>query len=41
MEFTLEDNNLAARRKFLAEIHDIPEIMDCMQLSGDIDYISF
>ena len=41
MEFTLEDNNLAARRKFLADIHNIPEIMDCMQLSGDIDYISF
>jgi len=41
IEFTLEDNSLPMRRKFLSVIKEIPEIMDCMQLSGDVDYISF
>lgn len=41
VEFTLEDNSLRCRRKFLSVIEDIPEIMDCMQLSGDVDFISF
>jgi Lrp/AsnC family leucine-responsive transcriptional regulator len=41
VEFTLEDNSFPVRRKFLAEIDKIPEMMDCMQLSGDVDYISF
>ncbi len=41
IEFTLEDNSLPFRRKFLSAIEGIPEIMDCMKLSGDVDYISF
>ena len=41
VEFTLEDNSYHVRRKFLAVIETIPEFMDCMQLSGDVDYISF
>jgi Lrp/AsnC family leucine-responsive transcriptional regulator len=41
VEFTLEDNSFSFRRKFLSVINDIPEMMDCMQLSGDVDFISF
>jgi len=41
VEFTLEDNSLPFRRKFLAAIEEIPEIMDFMKLSGEVDYISF
>ncbi|WP_068547009.1 Lrp/AsnC family transcriptional regulator [Thalassotalea crassostreae] len=41
IEFTLEDNSFPVRKKFLAVIDTIPEIMDCMQISGDVDYISF
>lgn len=40
IEFTLDDNGAPARRKFANAIKDIPEIMDCMQLSGDVDFIS-
>lgn len=40
IEFTLEDNSSPTRRKFANAIKDIPEIMDCLQLSGDVDYIS-
>jgi Lrp/AsnC family leucine-responsive transcriptional regulator len=40
IEFTLDDNSAPTRRKFASAIKDIPEIMDCMQLSGDVDYIS-
>ncbi|MBB1362204.1 Lrp/AsnC family transcriptional regulator [Shewanella sp. SR44-4] len=40
IEFTLEDNSAPSRRRFVSRIHEIPEIMDCMQLSGDVDYIS-
>lgn len=40
IEFTLEDNGAPVRRKFANAISDIPEIMDCMQLSGDVDFIS-
>lgn len=40
IEFTLDDNSAPTRRKFTAAIQEIPEIMDCMQLSGDVDYIS-
>ncbi|MBY5992861.1 Lrp/AsnC ligand binding domain-containing protein [Ferrimonas balearica] len=29
------------RRRFEAAIAEIPEIMDCLRLSGDIDYLSF
>jgi Lrp/AsnC family transcriptional regulator, leucine-responsive regulatory protein len=40
IEFTLDDNGAPARRTFANAIKDIPEIMDCMQLSGDVDFIS-
>ncbi|QFU75236.1 Lrp/AsnC family transcriptional regulator [Halioglobus maricola] len=41
VEFTLSNNSLAQRRKFEHAIELIPEFMDCLRLSGDIDYISF
>jgi Lrp/AsnC family leucine-responsive transcriptional regulator len=41
VEFTLRDNGAPVRRKFANAIKDIPEIMDCLQLSGDVDFISF
>jgi len=40
IEFTLDDNSAPCRRRFASAIENIPEIMDCMQLSGDVDYIS-
>jgi Lrp/AsnC family leucine-responsive transcriptional regulator len=40
IEFTLEENGAPTRRKFANAIQNIPEIMDCMQLSGDVDFIS-
>lgn len=40
IEFTLYDNSAPVRKKFANTIRDIPEIMDCLQLSGDVDYIS-
>ncbi|SHH31132.1 Lrp/AsnC family transcriptional regulator [Ferrimonas marina] len=41
VEFTLADNGAPARRRFEAAIAEIPEIMDCLRVAGDIDYISF
>jgi Lrp/AsnC family leucine-responsive transcriptional regulator len=41
VEFTLNDNSLAQRRRFEASVEEIPEFMDCLRLSGDTDYISF
>lgn len=41
VEFTLENNTLPYRRAFEAEIEKYPEFMDCLKLSGDVDYISF
>tara|TARA_R110000744_G_scaffold173447_2_gene292187 strand:- start:4783 stop:5241 length:459 start_codon:yes stop_codon:yes gene_type:complete len=41
IEFTFDNNSAAMRRKFADVIKDMPHIMDCMQLSGDVDYISF
>ena len=41
VEFTLENNNPQARAKFEAVIEDIPEFMDCLRVTGDVDYISF
>jgi len=40
IEFTLTDNSAPQIRKFTAAIEPIPEIMDCMQLSGDVDFLS-
>lgn len=41
VEFTLENNNPKSRRAFEAVIEDIPEFMDCLRVTGDVDYISF
>ena len=41
VEFTLKDNTLPSRRAFEAEIEKYPEFMDCLRLSGDVDYIAF
>lgn len=41
VEFTLENNNPQARAKFEAVVEDIPEFMDCLRVTGDVDYICF
>ncbi len=41
VEFTLSNNSVGCRRAFEAEIEKYPEFMDCLRLSGNIDYISF
>jgi Lrp/AsnC family leucine-responsive transcriptional regulator len=41
VEFTLENNTLPYRRVFEAEIEKHPEFMDCLRVSGDVDYIAF
>ena len=41
VEFTLNDNSVASRRRFEAAIEALPEFMDCLRISGDSDYISF
>lgn len=41
VEFTLSDNSVATRRKFEAAIEVLPEFMDCLRMSGEVDYISF
>lgn len=41
VEFTLEDNTLQARNRFEAAIEPIPEFMDCLRITGDVDYICF
>lgn len=41
VEITLEDNVYRVRRRFESFIQDIPEFMDCLRLTGDIDYICF
>ena len=41
VEFTLSDNTAHSRRAFEVEIERYPEFMDCLRVSGDIDYISF
>jgi len=40
IEFTLDDNSAPQIRKFSSALEQIPEFMDCMQLSGDVDFIS-
>lgn len=40
VEFSLRDNCLPNRSRFEAAIELIPEFMDCLRLSGDIDYLS-
>lgn len=41
VEFTLESNNPKARKVFEDAIHTIPEFMDCLRITGDVDYICF
>ena len=41
VEFTLSDNSLPTRRAFEAEIEKYPEFMDCLRVSGEVDYVSF
>ncbi|MBU2880157.1 MULTISPECIES: Lrp/AsnC family transcriptional regulator [Alteromonadaceae] len=41
IEFTLESNNPKARQRFEEAINEIPEFMDCLRITGDIDYICF
>lgn len=41
VEVTLSDNTKLGREAFEKAIHQIPEFMDCVRLSGEVDYISF
>ena len=41
VEFTLSENSLPTRRAFEAEIEKYPEFMDCLRVSGEVDYVSF
>ena len=41
VEFTLMANDPESRARFAAVIDDIPEFMDCLRLTGSVDYISF
>lgn len=41
VEFTLENNSPQKRKAFEAIIEEIPEFMDCLRVTGDVDYISF
>lgn len=41
VEFTLENNGPKSRNAFEAAIEDFPEFMDCLRVTGGVDYISF
>lgn len=41
VEFTLENNSPQARTKFEAVVEGIPEFMDCLRVTGDVDYVCF
>jgi len=41
VEFTLSNNSPRARHAFEAAIEPIPEFMDCLRITGDVDYICF
>lgn len=41
VEFSLSDNTAHSRRAFEKEIERHPEFMDCLRLTGDVDYICF
>ncbi|MEP3891847.1 MAG: Lrp/AsnC family transcriptional regulator [Hellea sp.] len=41
VEFTLNDNSPKLRKAFEAAIEIIPEFMDCLRITGDVDYICF
>lgn len=41
IEFSLDGNSAALRAAFEKALQPIPEIMDCLRVSGDTDYICF
>jgi Lrp/AsnC family leucine-responsive transcriptional regulator len=41
VEFTLESNSPSARKNFENAIEVIPEFMDCLRVTGDVEYICF
>ena len=41
VEFTLESNSPSARKTFENAIEVIPEFMDCLRVTGDVEYICF
>jgi len=41
VEFTLDDNSPQFRERFEAAVNKIPEFMDCLRVTGDVDYICF
>lgn len=41
VEFKLINNTAHGRKAFEKEINQIPEIMDCLRVASDMDYISF
>lgn len=41
VEFTLADNSPQSRKVFEAAIEPISEFMDCLRITGDVDYICF
>ena len=41
VEFTLDNNAIAARKRFETEIEKYSEFMDCLCVTGDTDYIAF
>ena len=41
VEFTLKANDPESRARFADVINTIPEFMDCLRLTGSVDYISF
>ena len=41
VEFTLENNGPKVRKAFEDAIEEFPEFMDCVRVTGDVDYISF
>lgn len=40
VEFTLASNTPAARKRFARAVNDVPEIMDCMRVTGATDYVA-
>lgn len=40
VEVTLAENGFKARQKYERLVRKIPEFMDCLRVSGDVDYIS-
>ncbi len=40
VEVTLGENGYDARKNYEKQVETIPEFMDCLRVSGDVDYIS-